>query len=237
MTDFFKINLSNIKCGLFNHRFNLEVIIKYCFMNNLKLVKPKFTMAAKHNNGRETTSDLSEYYDLENIKINGEKFKLYNDSPNIEYTFKKHLGNNLFFQRDLVTTKVLFKNVNEKFKKLGATLDIQHTKKIKNIASKICSKLKNYMCIHVRRGDRCNNDQIDKDTKPDNIKGVIERYRPESIYIMTNRPDELEELRELQNLYFFDDFRELRNIKDNYFLFSVENVIMENANVDQIPRI
>lgn len=222
--DYFKIDLSSINCGLLNHRFNLEVIIKYCFMNNLKLVKPKFILSSNHNNGREIVSDLSEYYDLKNIKINGEKFKLYNDAPNIK-TFKKR------YRHGLVTSLAQFENVNEEFKKLGATLDMQHVKEIKNIASKIHSKLKNYMCIHVRRGDRCHNEQIDKDTKPENIKAVIKRYRPESIYIMTNRLDEIKELREVKNLYFYDDFEDLKNIKDNYFLFSVENDIMKNASV------
>lgn len=32
-------------------------------------------------------------------------------------------------------------------------------------------------------------------------------------------------------IYFFDDFEELKSIRDNYYLFSIENVIMNLADI------
>ena len=50
---------------------------------------------------------------------------------------------------------------------------------------------------------------------------------------MTNKIDEIIGLKENKdfNIFFYDDFDILRNIKDNYFLFCVENVIMRMARI------
>jgi hypothetical protein len=48
-----------------------------------------------------------------------------------------------------------------------------------------------------------------------------------------NKINELKELRNNKDctIYFFDDFEELKSIKDNYYLFVVENVIMNLADI------
>jgi hypothetical protein len=76
-----------------------------------------------------------------------------------------------------------------------------------------------FMCIHVRRGDRITSRQIDIDTQPPNILSTIKKYNPSTVYIMTNKINELKELRNNKDhtIYFFDDFEELKSIGDNYY--------------------
>jgi hypothetical protein len=89
------------------------------------------------------------------------------------------------------------------------------------------------MCIHVRRGDRVSTLQIDMDTRPDNILKKIEEQDIQNVYIMTNKIDEVIEIKENKkyNILFCCDFEVLRSIKDNYYLFCIENIIMKNAKI------
>ena len=48
---------------------------------------------------------------------------------------------------------------------------------------------------------------------------------------MTNRIDELDSLRTVDNISFYKDFDLLDSIDDNYFLYCIENVIMRNAKI------
>ena len=86
---FFKIDLSNVSEGLSHQRSNFTQIIRYCYHNNYKLIKPIFKLNGKHNNNNTRKTDLSEYYNLDGITINGELFRLYNDNDN----FKKETIN------------------------------------------------------------------------------------------------------------------------------------------------
>ena len=87
------------------------------------------------------------------------------------------------------------------------------------------------MCIHVRRGDRITNKQIDIDTQPENIRKVINKYKPNSIYIMTNKINKLKSLSNTKNIYFYIHFSFLEKISDNYYLFCIENNIMKFAKI------
>ena len=87
------------------------------------------------------------------------------------------------------------------------------------------------MCIHVRRGDRITNEEIDRDTRADNVWRKICDNKPNSVYIMTNRLNELRSLHHVDGIYFYTKFRELMEIQDNYYLFCVENNIMQFAKI------
>ena len=61
MQEFFSIDLSSIEnAGLSHQTSNLKVLIMYSHMNNLKLIKPTFTLTGMHNNNNKIYSDLSE---------------------------------------------------------------------------------------------------------------------------------------------------------------------------------
>ena len=120
---------------------------------------------------------------------------------------------------------------------LSGRVNIPYNKDIINIAKKVSSKLGDYMCIHVRRGDKIKESSptkhptLDIDTQPDNIINVINKYKPNSVYIMTNKLNELKSLSNIKNIYFYTDFSFLKEISDNYYLFSIEKNIMNLAKI------
>lgn len=218
---FFKIDMSGVEAGLTHQLSNLSAIIKYCYLNNLKLIKPMFILAGHHNNNNTLKTDLSEYFDLDEITVNGEQFRLYNDDCNketINYIPELKYG--------LVSHDPAFSNLSGIM-----NMNIPYKKDILDIAKKVSSNLGDYMCIHVRRGDRITNKQIDIDTHPENIIKTINNYKPNSIYIMTNKINELKSLSNIKNIYFYTHFSSLEKISDNYYLFCIENNIMQFAKI------
>ena len=61
--------MSEYLSGLTHQTTNFKTLIKYCYLNNLKLVKPIFTLIGKHNKDNEIKNDLSKYYDLEILQL------------------------------------------------------------------------------------------------------------------------------------------------------------------------
>ena len=216
---YFKIDLSSTSAGLTHQQVNLKTIINYCFTNNLKLVKPNFILSGSHNNNMTLKTDLSMYYDLDSITVDGNLFKLYDDFD-CEYTIEKKS-----YKYGLLTNDPRFQNLK------ASKIDIPYKKDIINIANKISLELGEYMCIHVRRGDRITNEQIDIDTQPNNIIKLINKYKPKKIYIMTNKLNELKSLGNVENIYFYINFDVLNKIIDNYYLFCIENHIMNLAKI------
>ena len=216
---YFKIDLSTINAGLTHQTANLRTIINYCFINNLKLIKPIFTLSGDHNNNNELKTDLSKYYDLNGITVNGHLFKLYDDI-NYTYTITKNT-----YKHGLLYNNSTFQNLKD------VKIDIPYKNDIIEIANQISSELDEYMCIHVRRGDRITNNQIDIDTQPNNIINVINKYKTKKVYIMTNTLNELKTLSNIENIYFYTNFNVLKIVNDNYYLFCIENNIMEFAKI------
>lgn len=215
---YFIIDLSICCAGLSHQMSNFMSIIRYCYHNKLKLIKPIFILTGKHNNNITLKTDLSKYYDLDRITINGEQFKLYNnDINNYKNTIKYKAKN------DLV-------RLDNGFSNLSGKVDIPYKKDIIDIAKKVSSYLGDYMCIHVRRGDRITNRQINIDTLPNNILRIIKDHNSKSVYIMTNKLNELKPLWDIKNIYFYPNF-ELDKINDNYYLFCIENNIMKFAKI------
>lgn len=231
----FKIDLDDIVAGLTHQKGNLVTIIRYCYRNNLKLIKPNFTLCSKHNNGKMLTTDLSTYYDLDGITVNGCRYELYDDPGGVPWTVnrKKYksglLVNDEMFGDLLGPGEFIAEGV--KVQKSAANVFIPYTKALHKLAQQTLSRLGDYMCIHVRRGDRVTNAQIDIDTQAENIKRAIGNYKPSKVYIMTNRISEISQLKEVPNVFFYTQFDHLTAIRDNYYLFSVENIIMDHATI------
>jgi len=220
-SSFFKIDLCDIHVGISHHISNYKAIIKYCYENKLKLIKPIFTLTGHHNNGKDIVSDLSMYYDLDNILVNDHKFTVY-DELTVNIITRKYLGG-------LLRMIAPFNTIKNEY-----SVSIPYNPSIIDVATEIVRKIGNkFMCIHVRRGDRITSKQIDIDTQPPNILSIIKKYNLATVYIMTNKINELSELRNNKDykIYFFDDFEELKCIKDNYYLFAIENVIMNLADI------
>ena len=218
---FIDIDTRSICVGISHHMSNYAAMIKYCYENKLKLIKPVFRLTGSHNNGKEIISDLSIYYDLDNILINNEKFTIYSES---NIASKKYS-----LSGSLLRLMAPFNSIKNNY-------DIQfpYNKTVIHIANDIVKKIgTEFMCIHVRRGDRITTKQIDIDTQPQNILNKIKENNASTVYIMTNKINELKDLRNNKEhtIYFFDNFEELKAIKDNYYLFSIENAIMDLASI------
>jgi hypothetical protein len=224
---YIKIYLDSISAGLSHQKSNLSRLIRYCFDNNLKLIKPIFNLSGIHNNGISLRSDLSEYFDLDNIKVNGKQFVLFDDDKNNSTT--TNVIENRYYEHGLLRNDDIFSNVS------NANVSIPYVKEVYEIAQRVIRTIKdNYICIHVRRGDKITNNIIDVDTQPPNIKNIISKSDMKTVYIMTNRKNELKNIMSLcspeeYDIYFYTDFKDLKNIDNNYLLFCVENVIMDMA--------
>ena len=222
MNTIVKVELTDICVGISHHISNYHAIVKYCYENNLKLIKPLFKLTATHNNDKLIISDLSMYYDLDNITVNNNIFKVYDQEGENNITIIIPLSELLRRSPPFNTIK---KNYNVSFPYNKSVLEIAN-----NIVAKIGTE---FMCIHVRRGDRIRNEQMNIDTQPPNILSIIKKNNASTVYIMTNRIKELVGLRNNKEhtIYFFDDFEELKSIEDNYYLFSIECAIMNIASI------
>jgi len=223
MNDFFSIDLTSINAGLSHQISNLKILISYCYINNLKLIKPMFRLSGIHNNKCELYTDLSEYLDLNNILLDNKPYVLYEKTEVECFTIcKKQYKYGLLRQDDL------FKN------NISHKIHIPYKSDIIDKAKIITDLIGNeFMCIHVRRGDRLTTEEIDIDTRPKNILKKIKEQNIRDVYIMTNKIDDVVELKDNKdyNIYFFNDFELLRNITDNYYLFCIENKIMSMAKI------
>ena len=105
------------------------------------------------------------------------------------------------------------------------------------MSQKIILKMDKYICVHVRRGDVLwQKDGLEEKTQSKNILKVLNKLIDNSynIYVMTNETDLtlFDDIKNKYNTYFYTDFKELKDIieLDNYKLFSIELLIMKNAN-------
>lgn len=221
--------ISSVNEGLSHQKSNLMTAIKDSYYLGKILIIPQFNLAGHHNNGKNIKDNLSKYYDYTKLKINGKKYDVKFDKNNINKADIETVNiSNQLFRKD---PKIKTSN-----KKLDITLP--YNKDILNIATKICSQLGRFICIHVRRGDMLKlKSNLDMDTGVDNIMSKIEKYKSkfDNIYIMTNESN-LSMYNKIKNVYknkifFYTNFPELKKIEDNYYLFCIENCIMEKANV------
>lgn len=224
--DYFKIDLSSINAGLHHQIGNFITIIRYCYLNNKKLIKPIFKLDKKHNLNikKNIKSDLSMYINIDTIKVDNKPFKLYDDSDEIDFTVKRKK-----YKFGLIKYDELFANMKPVNIEYEMVNDIIETGKI--ISKKLGN---NYMCVHVRRGDKLKKHKMIEDTEPENIKKVIDKYNKNVVYIMTNKIQEINKIVQLEKekkINFFYDFEELKKIKDNYYLYCIELEIMKNASL------
>jgi len=220
--------INNTSAGLSHLKSNLTCILKEAYFNNKILIIPNFNLSPIHNNNNKIVSNLSKYYDYSRLKINNKKYKVILDSSDIDNNLVEVIKlTNQLSSHD--------KRIFHSKKKLD--IDLPFNKNIINIAQTVSDKLNKYICIHVRRGDMLSfKKNLNNDTSSKNIINILKKYKWKgNIYIMTNEKN-LSIFNELKSkypnkVYFYKDFKNLRNINDNYYLFSIEKVIMNNANV------
>lgn len=231
---YLKVDMGEIEGGLSHQIFNLFTLLKYCYINDYILIVPMLKLDGRHNNGKEIYSNLSEYIDYSSLKLVDSKannfLKVCLNESEIE---KEQIIclDNIKCENKILETNNLF----AESKKVEGYFNFKYNKKIINYANSISEFLKEYTCVHVRRTDRLyNNEQLALDTSVDKVLQKIDKCECKNVYIMTD--EKVEFFHKLKsnvyyNIHFYNDFEELRKIKikDNYMLFCIENVIMNNA--------
>ena len=107
-------------------------------------------------------------------------------------------------------------------------------------AQKVLERLpEKYCAIHIRRGDILLMFPLERQvTKPSNVLKKLREYNPERlpVFLMTDEPDKtfyrnLEVEFEIYRYYHFANLVELAEKNDNYFLFLVEQSVLDKAEI------
>lgn len=220
--------------GISHQKSNLNYLFKEAYGLNKILIIPKFHLTSTHNNNKKLESNLSKYYDYEKLKVNDEKFPVILDNSEIDKSLVQTI--------DLSNSKYGLVRLNPKLQHIKKEIKIElpyHPKILKE-AQIIQSMLGKYLCLHIRRGDMLNmKPNLKKDTSIENIKEKLRKYEEQvkNIYIMTNEQNTnyLSQLKKInpQKIKLYSDYPVLDKIQkeDNYYLFCIEKIIMEKANL------
>ena len=224
--------------GLLHLTVNLKYLLKYPYDIGKTPIIPKFTLGERVGLGSEKVfdSNLSEYYDYSNVKINGEPYKVLVDDNNLKEDdveifnceCREELPSSNYFPTNSNFNKLVGKNID---------IELPIQKYLVESASKITELLRKYVCVHVRRGDLLKLEpESVRATESKNILKVLDEVVDESycVYIMTNETDLslFDDITEKYNTYFWTEFDELKKwySKSNYLLFAIELLILKNAN-------
>jgi hypothetical protein len=224
---YFSIDLSSINAGLSHQIHNLRVLLQYCYKYKYILILPQFTLYGFHNNGKEITTNLSNYIDFKTLTVNNKFFEVVMGSNTIDSKDITHIESKKY-KYGLLDNDDMFSSLDD------IPIHFSYNENILTIGKKISKLLGSYLCIHVRRTDRITTEQINTDTSSVNILEKIKKYGNKNIYIMTNEEisffDKLKDQTDY-TIYFFSDFEILKKIKeeDNYTLFCIENEICSLA--------
>lgn len=217
--------------GLSHQTSNLNCILKYSYLNRLKLVLPIWNLDPKHNNNKLIRTNLSEYYDFDNLLVNDLPYKVFEKAPDNSKLTTIPIKQAKY---NLVRKDPKFLDASESAIKIS----IPYHKDIIQLGEKIAMTLGEYTCVHVRRTDRLTNNQIKMDTCPINIIKKIKEFNLKNVYIMSDEKDpqfykDLKTCDQSLTIRFMTDFELLQKLKqkDNYYLFCVENVICLNAKI------
>ena len=219
---------NNVYAGLTHLTSNLYAIIGEAYFNNETLIIPMFNLAGKHNNGNAIKSNLSKYYDYNNLTVNNKKFEVILDKNSINNQSIRVV--NLMNQLSKNDKNIIHSNKE-------ININLPYNKSIINKAKQISNILQKFMCIHIRRGDIFKlNKNLNYGTNANGIIHKIHKYNwTHNIYIMTNEKDLSiydPVIKKFKNkVFFYKDFNILNTIEDNYYLFCIEKEIMKHANI------
>ena len=242
---YLQYNITTRKAGLKHQSYNLKTLIaEACALGRIPVISQVY-LYGKHNNGNELYTTLGNYYDLRNIRLKGKKKPIcFPQEVHIEPKFYKF--DEVIPSGDEYVVKEFPLNEGCSWKYAKTDYDIYYdvklpyTKQIEEKAKKVIDKLeKPYSCVHVRRGDVVRSLAYKYwpliwDTKPSNIiEKLNENKSPLTVYIMTNeRKRSFFDVKNSNyNILLSSDFPILAELsqQDNYLLFCIENMIMENA--------
>jgi hypothetical protein len=243
---------------------NLQALIKEAiYLNRIPVIMPPL-LHAKHNFGTKLSSNWPKYLNLSKTRVyirDNDEYKqklklfafileqdfkqlkfdeaqIYNINPYHEITETENKNyplivrsvSSIFWGRWRLAIPEIYKKMRIKF---------VWSDDVTNISNHIINQLGWYAAIHVRRGDRLNNNKnLKKFTSPKHIFDMMKNIVPSqsNVYILTNEIDKnfFNYLRKHYKIYQYFDFNELTEIisghePDNNFLYIIERCIFQNA--------
>ena len=235
--------------GLSDRRSCLMILLAEAKLSNRVAIIPKFSLGAKHNNGKKRESyivdeycivdkigveylyltdftEIRESIDEEDVlNITEDTFDYNSQIPLVVRNLKDDNFWNLHKLQDVIQLAKLYQGNGAKFIIPLA----EPTNRIKEIGDIVLDKLKRPIVgLHLRRTDRLNK-PLAKSMNENIIKGKIEDFTFNSVYYCSNDPS----YRLNGDAYFtFDNFEILRDItEDNFLLFCVEMYIVDNCDI------
>lgn len=229
--------------GLKDLQFQYALCCKLAYILNLKLIAPKGTLEPKHNYKRVEQFFLSNYYDINCLKINGKKIDLIENEDSINP--KKVLTLKGLTYDGVMTISDLYSMLEDNNYPFPLPKELfPVTDKFKNLSTSFILKNKIEGGIHIRRGDRLraghppeiSKEEWDLGTRSKNILDFLDSKKaPKSIYVATDMTEDDLIIKELRNsgkynfsfLYDFDNLKSMKE-QNNYQVFNLEMAIINH---------
>jgi len=211
-------------------------MIKEATLCGRTLILPRFTLSAGHNLGRSRVSQMDEYFDMDNVMIDGKVASILKEWPvvNLDKCLKvgKHDPIEDCSDESIVRRlgRVVFVRLAlRRFygRRFHLSLHVPVHPSLAQIAASLKKQIPNDAAwIHVRRGDRL--PQTGAYTTPESIMRTLQRICPdvETLYIASDErtPGFFKPLSSRYRVITKNDIKLLMNLEreDNYKLFLVE---------------
>lgn len=237
---YLRINFGNERSGpgLCDQLFQLKLYLKIAHELGLILILPERKLQPHHNAGRIVSGVISEFYDIDCIKIDGNIVEVMENKQHLKST--EVLILKALKRTKEVDTILMYHN------HLDYTVDFVRAKKDVSLANQVIKNRNIQGCIHIRRGDRLvvgdhdlTGDDINQATNAKQIIHLLDSTKaPRVIYIMSDMLRDDENIKELNkcNRYefvFLYDIPWLCQVKidNNYKAFNIELAIQESSNL------
>lgn len=240
--------------GLEHHTNNLRVLLSEAFLLGRIPIIPIFHLAAHHNHGIKVKNHLDRYYDLSNIKVDGNSVQVVlRDDIYIAETEEKTLTvgaeqkisteQNQQFDFIIRNTygSVRFELFQEMYQQEVFNITLPDAKKILKASKEVQKIFKNYNAIHIRRSDQLRyNSMLEFYTLPWMIKRKLAKIvPPQSVLYLLSDERKVGYFNTLKQHYQLKMWHDLPPIKtavaefpnDNYFLYKIEKTIWDNATI------
>jgi len=226
------------KCGagLNHHLGNLYCFLNLAYHKKKTLISPFVILDKKHNPPVHLLSDLSKYFQFDSVTVEGNSFPIMANTNSID---PKNIEVIDITQKyyDLcggsLSNSDLFSSLPD------YSMYIPSNHKIKEMAENVSRIISDkYTCIHVRRGDRVFNlktgeirdKELHRATSPSSILKLAKTCSNKKVYIMSDEdPSFFSSLLNSDFDFLFSKDFDFLNFKDNFFLFQIENEIMQLA--------
>lgn len=214
----------DISDGIECHTKNLISILKYSYIHNFIPIIPKFQLSKKYNYGNELYTNMSEFYDYKNIKINNNPFKV---CVSLDEIPEDAIIKFKFINKENIH---LIENIVFNIRCHMLDIHLPYTKDVISKANVVINKLSPvYTCVNIQRKNEKKYHNLKNKVSLNNvIKKLNEIFSVQNVYIILDEPkhNEYNSIGTFYNFFYYTDFSELVQVKGNrYMLYVIEKYI------------